>query len=160
MSAPLMPSPLDHIGRQQFSFRPPIKHADPNEWMLAVVSWSDVKVVNPRTGLEVWIPRQYVDSVSYSSGPMLLVRLTKELEYAAGTVHPRVKRVIEMPVKTDPGTAVKIGAENRSPGPAPVVGIRVEDRPDSATNKALVYTGTGAVLISILAALFSALARL
>jgi len=25
-----MPSPLDHIGRQHFSFRPPIKNADPN----------------------------------------------------------------------------------------------------------------------------------
>jgi hypothetical protein len=160
MSAPLMPSPLDHIGRQHFSFRPAIKNADPNEWMLAIVSWSDLKVVNPRTGCEIWIPRQYIDSLSYAGGPMLLVRLTKELEYEAGAVHPRVKRVIEMPVTTGIGSTVEIGAKNRSPGPAPVVGIRIEDRPDSATNKALAYAGTGAILVSILAALFSALARL
>jgi hypothetical protein len=71
-----------------------------------------------------------------------------------------VKRVIEMPVTTGIGSTVEIGAKNRSPGPAPVVGIRIEDRPDSPTNKALAYAGTGAILVSILAALFSALARL
>src|SRR5438132_7428930 len=101
MSAPLMPSPLDHIGRQQFSFRPAIKNADPNEWMLAIVSWSEIKVVNPRTGREIWIPRHYIDAVSDASGPMLVVRLTKELEYSAGALHPRVKRVIEMPQTAD-----------------------------------------------------------
>ena len=155
-----MPSPLDHIGGQHFSFRPAIKNAEPNEWMLAIVSWSDIKVINPRTGREVWIPRQYIDAVSYGSGPLLVVRLTKELEYRAGALHPRVKRVIEMPLATDNGRMVNAVAKNRFTGPAPVVGIRVENRADSATNKALAYAGTGAILVSLLAALFSALARL
>jgi hypothetical protein len=160
MSAPLMPSPLDHIGGQHFSFRPAINNAEPNEWRLATLSWSEIKVINPRTGREVWIPRQFIDSVLYASAPVLVVRLTKELEYSAGAVHPRVKRVIQMPVITDDSTTVNIGVKNRSPGPASVVGIRVEDRPDSATNKALACAGTGAILVSLLAALFSALARL
>jgi hypothetical protein len=160
MSAPLMPSTLDHIGRQQFSFRPAIKNAEPNEWMLAIVSWSEVKVVNPRTGREIWIPRQYIDAVSYASGPVLVVRLTKELEYRGGALCPRVKRVIEMPHTAEHGRTLIASAENRFPGPAPVVGIRLEDRPDSPTGKALAYAGTGAILVSILAALFSALARL
>jgi hypothetical protein len=159
MSAPLMPSPLDHIGRQHFSFRPAIKNVDPNEWILAIVSWCEIKVVNPRTGREIWIPRQYIDAVSYASGPELVVRLTKELDYKAGAVHPRVKRVIEMPRTADDGRMVNAGVKNR-PGPASVVGIRIEDRPDSGSSKALAYAGTGAVLVSILAALFSALARL
>ena len=128
--------------------------------MLAVVAWSDIKVVNPRTGREIWVPRQFIDAVSYASGPVLVVRLTKELEYSAGALHPRVKRVIEMPLTADDGSAVHAGVKNRFPGPAPVVGIRLEDRGDSPTNKALVYTGTGAILVSILAALLSALAKL
>jgi hypothetical protein len=160
MSAPLMPSPLDHIGRQHFSFRPAIKNADANEWMLASVSWCEIKVINPRTGREIWIPRQYIDAVSYASGPVLVVRLTKELEYWAGALHPRVRRVIEMPISAGDGTMVNAGIKNRFPGPAPVVGIRLEDRPDSPSSKALAYAGTGAILVSILAALFSALARL
>ncbi len=159
MSAPLMPSPLDHIGRRSFSFCPSIKNADPNEWMLAVLSWSEIKVVNARTGREIWMPRRYIDGVSYTGGPMLAVTLTKELEYRGGALWPRVKRVIEMPRATD-----KLPASNPVParfqGPAPVEGIRLEDRADSPTNKALAYAGVGAIVLSILAALFSALARL
>jgi hypothetical protein len=159
MSAPLIPSPLDHIGRRPFSFFPPIKNAEPNEWMLASVSWSEIKVVNARTGREIWMPRRYIDAVSYTGGPMLAVTLTKELEYRAGALWPRVKRVIEMPRASD-----QLPASNPLPtrfsGPAPVEGIRVEDRADSPTNKALAYAGVGAIVVSILAALLSALARL
>lgn len=159
MSAPLIPSPLDDIGRRQFSFRPSIKNADPNEWMLAVVSWSEIKVVNARTGREIWMPRRYIDAVSCTGGPMLAVTLTKELEYRAGALWPRVKRVIEMPRARE-----EFAASNPVPprfsGPAPVEGIRLEDRADSPTNKALAYAGVGAIVLSILAALFSALARL
>jgi hypothetical protein len=159
MSAPLIPSPLDHIGRHQFSFRPPIKNADPNEWMLAVVSWSEIKVVNARTGRDLWMPRHYIDAVSYTGGPMLVVTLTKELEYRAGKLSPRVKRVIEMPLAADEFTPSS-RASARFSRPAPVIGIRLEDRDDSPTNKAMAYTGIAAIIVSVLAALLSALARL
>ncbi|MGI9072537.1 MAG: hypothetical protein ACR2JB_14760 [Bryobacteraceae bacterium] len=158
MLAPLLPSPLDQMGRQHFSFCPAIKNADPNEWMLALSSWSEIKVVNPRTGREIWIPRQYIDGVSYASHPMLVIRLTKELEYRAGALWPRVQRVIEMPNTADSGSMIN-AVKNRVPGPAPVLGIRLENRTDSPSGKALSYVGIGAILVSILAALFSTLAR-
>jgi hypothetical protein len=158
MLAPLLPSPLDQIGRQHFSFCPAIKNADPNEWMLALLSWSEIKVINPGTGREIWIPRQYIDGVSYASGPMLVIRLTKELEYRAGALWPRLQRVIEMPNTADNVRMID-SLKGRVPGPAPVVGIRLENRTDSPIGKALSYTGIGAILVSILAALFSTLAR-
>ena len=159
MSAPLIPSPLDHIGRTHFAFCPAIKNADPNEWMLAIVSWSEIKVVNARTGRELWMPRHYIDGVSCAAGPMLMVALTKELEYTAGALRPRVKRVIEMPLTaTDVGTSGRPSV--RLAGPASVIGIRLESREDSPTGKALAYAGVGAVVVSVLAALLSALARL
>jgi hypothetical protein len=159
MSAPLIPSPLDHIGRRPFSFCPSIKNADPNEWMLASISWSEIRVVNARTGREIWMPRRYIEAVSYTGGPMLAVTLTKELEYRADALWPRVKRVIEMPRARDEYRASN-PVPARFPGPAPVEGIRLEDRADSPTNKALAYAGVGAIVVSILAALLSALARL
>ncbi len=156
MSAPLMPSPLDHIGGHHFSFFPPIRNAEPNEWILAVVSWSEIKVINARTGREVWMPRQYIHSVSFG-GPVPAVGITKELEYSGGTLRPRVKYVIEMPLAAHETRVAP--AAPRLPGPAPVIGIRLEDREDSPTNKALVLTGIGAIVVSVLAALLSALAR-
>src|SRR5437763_4077340 len=136
MSAPLIPSPLDHIGRTHFAFCPAIKNADPNEWMLAIVSSSEIKVVNASTGRELWIPRHYIHGVSCAAGPMLVVALTKELEYSTGALRPRVKRVIEMPLVTaDAGASRPPPA--RFAGPAPVIGIRLENREDSPTGKAL-----------------------
>jgi hypothetical protein len=89
---------------------------------------------------------------------MLMIRLTKEFEYRAGALWPRVQRVIEMPNMADSGRMIH-GALRRVSGPAPVVGIRLENRTDSPTGKALSYAGIGAILVSILAALFSTLAR-
>jgi hypothetical protein len=158
MLAPLLPSPLDRIGHRHFSFCPAIKNADPNEWMLALLSWAEIKVVNPRTGCEIWIPRQYIDGISYASHSMLVIRLTKELEYRAGALWPRVQRVIEMPNTADIGRRIN-AVNDRVPGPAPVIGIRLENQADSPTGKALSYAGIGAILVSILAALLSTLAR-
>jgi hypothetical protein len=90
---------------------------------------------------------------------MLVVALTKELEYSTGALRPRVKRVIQMPrVTADAGASRPPPA--RFAGPAPVIGIRLENREDSPTGKALAYAGVGAVVLSVLAALLSALARL
>lgn len=158
MLPPLLPSPLDQIGRKGFSFSPAIRNADPNEWMLALVSWSEIKVVNPRTGREIWIPRQYIDSVSCAGRTTLVIRLTKELEYRSGALWPRVQRIIEMP-STPTNDRMMDPVRNRVPGLAPVIGIRLENRTDSPGGKALSYAGIGAILVSILTALFSTLAR-
>src|SRR5579884_2927708 len=126
MSAPLVPSPLDYIGPRRFAFYPPIKNAEPNEWLLATGSWAEVQVVNAQTGAKVWIPRRYIGAVGDSHDGFLIVGLTKELEYRAGALGPRFKRVIEMPRDIEPQPKLRMEAEPRPPGPAPVIGIRME----------------------------------
>jgi hypothetical protein len=157
MSAPLVPSPLDYVGRRRFAFYPPIRNAQPNEWMLGTPAWGEVQVVNPSTGRELWVPRQYIGAVSDGS-EVLIVGLTTELEMRGGAVEPRRRRVIQMPQTTDGGVAAE-GAP-RNAGPAPVVGIRLEDRAESTMSKAVVTLGIGALLISLLAALMSLFARM
>jgi hypothetical protein len=159
MSAPLVPSPLDYVGRRRFAFYPPIRNAQPNEWMLGAGSWAEVQVVNPTTGRELWVPRLYISAVSESGG-VLMVELTTELEIRGRSLEPRRKRVIEMP-----RAAAKVEATDESPpprnaGPAPVVGIRLEDRAESTMSKAIVMLGISALLISLLAALMSVFDRL
>jgi len=158
MSAPLVPSPLDYIGRRGFSFYPPIKNVGPNEWVLGASSWSEVQAVNLCSGRELWIARQYVGAVS-ETNEALVVGLTKELEYRAGALGPRVKRVIEMPHQETEGADLPADEPRRPSGPAPVVGIRIEDRADSSMNRALATLGIGALVISVLAALLSGLTR-
>ena len=156
MSAPLVPSPLDYVGRRRFAFYPPIKNIQPNDWVLGAGSWSEVQVVNSRTGCEVWIPRPYIGAVSETHDSVLIVGLTKDLEYRAGTLGPRIKRVIEMPRVLQETPEVS----GRQPGPAPVIGIRLEHRDDSRVSKAVATLGIGVLVISLLSALISAMARL
>jgi hypothetical protein len=154
MSAPLVPSPLDYIGRRPFAFYPPIKNAQPNQWMLGARSWAEVQVLNPSTGRELWVPRQYIGAVA-DRGEVLVVGLTTELEIRGGSIEPRRKRVIEMP--RTPATPQASESTVRPDGPAPVVGIRLEDRAESTMSKAVVLLGVSALLISLLAALVSVL---
>ncbi len=159
MGAPLMPSPLDYVGRRRFAFYPPIKNAEPNEWILGASAWSEVQVVNSCTGREIWIPRQYIGAVSDAHGSVLIVGLTKELEHRAGALGPRIKRVIEMPHADEDSEKPFLDTSRRRPGPAPIIGIRLEPREDSSMNKALATLGIGA-LMSLLAALITALSRM
>ncbi len=160
MSAPLVPSPLDYIGLRRFAFYPPIKNAQPNEWLLGTGSWSEVQVVNAQTGAELWVPRQYVGAVSEPEGPLLIVGLTKDLEFHDGTVEPSVKLVIEMPHVEECAPGAERESSRRSVGPAPVVGIRLPERSDSSMNKALVSLAVGALVVCLLAALIAAAAKL
>ena len=155
MSAPLVPSPLDYIGPRRFAFYPAIKNAEPNEWLLANGTWTEVQVVNAQTGRRVWIPRRYIGAVGDSHDGLLVVGLTKELEYHAGALGPRFKRVIEMPRQIQPETRLRIEPEPRPPGPAPVIGIRVEDRDDSAMTRALLILAVAAVIIALIAAVLA-----
>jgi hypothetical protein len=146
MSAPLVPSPLDYVGHRRFALYPAVGDLEPNEWVLGAASWSEVQVVNSRTGGEMWIPRQYIGGVSDRYDSVLVVELTKELEYRSGALEPRVKRVIEMPQGAADNRPKFFEETARRPtGPAPVVAIRVENRADSPMNKALVRLGVGAI---------------
>jgi hypothetical protein len=158
VSAPLVPSPLDFVGRRKFSFYPPIRNTDPNDWLLGTGSWSEVQVINAHTGLQLWIPRQYVGGISDGAGFRLVVELTKELDYGHTGVSPRVKRVIQMPEVADFGETT-LRQRKRNTGRAPVVAIKLEPEPsgkDSFVAKVLLV----AVILSVLAALLATIARL
>ena len=154
-----MPSPLDYVGRRRFAFYPPIGHADPNEWLLGVGARSEVQVVNAHTGREIWVSRQYIGAVSETSTPLLIVGLTKALDFREGTVEPRVKQIIEMPPASKAEiTGPRVSSHSRS-APAPVIEIRLESRADSTLTKAMFVTCICAIVLALLAALVSAAIR-
>lgn len=124
MSVPPIPPEFDHLSHRPFSFYPPILNIEHNEWLLRRGTWSEILVVNRKTDQEVWIPRRYIGEVSRVDEPVMIVGLTKELEYKGGTVWPHERRVIEMPRAVNERVSrqpAKIPEE-----PAPVVGIRLE----------------------------------
>ncbi len=131
MSAPLVPSPLDYVGRRRFAFYPPIAHPSPNEWLLGRVRWSEVQVVNARHR-----PR------ALDSAPIYRRRCRERWSrsdrrsdqgsrfHARGRLARASKRVIEMPHAG--AITCQQTAENRpGAGPAPVIGIRLEHASES-----------------------------
>jgi hypothetical protein len=94
-----------------------------NEWIFRRATWSEIQVTNTKSSEELWIPRHFVGEVSLVGEPVMIVGLSKEIEYRAGAVYPHIRRVIEMP------RAVNDSPRFRAPRPqlpAVVVGIRVE----------------------------------
>ncbi len=113
---PISPS-LETLGDRPFSFYPPIVNIEHNEWQFRKTTWSEVLVVNRKTGGELWIPRRYFGEISRIDEPVVIVGLTKELEYKGGTVWPFQRRVIEMPAA---GTAAP--PATGAAGPVPTKG--------------------------------------
>lgn len=155
MSAPLVPSPLDYVGRRKFAVYPPIRNAGPNEWLLRSGSWSEISIVNAQTGEGMWLSRQYVGGVSDKTGFVLVVELTKELEYSEGVVSPVVKRVIEMPAPIETPRKKR----RRKSGPAQVVGIRVEES-DTAGLRVAAQIALGILMLTVVCAIVAAIAKL
>ena len=131
-----MPPGFEQIGSRPFSFYPPIVGVEHNEWHYRKATWSEVLVVNAKTLVEVWIPRLYVGEFSRIDEPVVIVGLSKELEYKGGQVWPYVRRVIEMPRAVNEGFRPSI--EPAEPRPAPVVGIRTESGAESRIWRLLV----------------------
>ncbi len=96
MSEPGTP-PLEELGNRHFSFYPAILNIEHNEWLLERAAWSEILVANTKTGQELWIPRRFVGEVSSVDEPMMIIGLRKELEYKAGTVWSRERRLLSMP---------------------------------------------------------------
>jgi hypothetical protein len=151
MSAPLVPSPLDYVGRRRFSFYPPIRAAGSNEWFIRNGDWSEIQIVNAESGLRIWMSRQYVCGVSDGGGVRPVVELTNEL------VSPLVKQVIEIP-RAAKGTG-KRPKKGRRREPAAVVGIRVEAA-ENPRVRILGKIGLGVIAICVLSALAALIARL
>ncbi len=114
---------LEDIAGRRFSFYPAIVNVEHNEWELKRAAWSEILVANAASGEELWIPRRFVGEVSRVGDPVLIVGLRKELEYKAGAVWQRDRRLLSMP-----RIGAKAGAPEASPpaagsprvhGPAP-----------------------------------------
>lgn len=129
-----VPPQFDIVGQRPFSFYPPILEIEHNEWRFKQATWSEILVVNSKTHQELWVPRRFLGDVSRVDEPVMIVGLSKELEYKMGTVVPYVRKVLEMPRAVN--APLQPAAE---PGrPALVEGIRLESGAESRIGKLIV----------------------
>ncbi len=142
MSIAPLPTPLQYLGGRRFSFYPPIRNLEPNEWLYRRATWSDCVVANVRSGEEIGVPRIFLGEVSRIDEPLMVVGLNRELEYRAGRVVPRERKVIEFPVAV-PVAVNDAGAPPRTAHLAPVVNIRLETHHETRAWK---WVGVAAVL--------------
>jgi hypothetical protein len=149
MASPPIPPQLEHLVTRPFSFYPAIVGVEHNEWLYRKANWSEILVVNCRSGAEVWIPRRFVGEVSRVEDPVLIVGLARELEYKGGMIVPFQRRVIEMPVAV--GGQPLTAAEERAFAPAPIVGIRTASPTDRFIFKLIGVAVLAAILAYILA---------
>src|SRR5438067_13860746 len=114
MASPPIPPSLDHLVTRPFSFYPPIIGVEHNEWLFRKATWSEIQVVNCKTGNEIWIPRRFIGEVSRVDDPVLIAGLNRELAYKAGAVWPYQRRILQMPIAFGgPPTAAPEPAERR-----------------------------------------------
>lgn len=125
MSSPPHSPSLETLGERPFSFYPPILNIEHNEWQFRKTTWSEVLVLNRKTGSELWIPRRYFGEISRVDEPVVIVGLNRELEYKGGTVWPAQRRVIEMPL-----AGAAIPAPARESTPPHVEGLRSQPPTD------------------------------
>ena len=138
MPVPPAPPPIEQLGQRPFSFYPAILNIEHNEWLYRGATWPEILVQNTKTHQEIWVPRRYWGAISRVEAPVMIVGLTKELEYRAGAVLPAMRRVIEMPraVNDSPRAARMHLAE-----PAPVVAIQLESSAKSRLGRLLLAGG-------------------
>jgi hypothetical protein len=129
-----IPPPFEHFGQRPFSFYPPILNLDHNEWIFRRATWSEVLVANTKTGEEIWISRRFIGDVSRIDEPVMILGLTKELEYKMGQVLPAMRRVIEIPRAVNEGFR-PMASDLPVRRPAHVVGIRLEGSAESRIGK-------------------------
>jgi len=148
---PILPTPLDHI-RHPFSFFPPIRDIEHNEWIFRSATCDEIRVMNTKTQTDLWVPRRFVGEVSLIGEPVMIVGLVKELEYREGAVYPHVRRVLEMPraVNDSPRSMATFSPAPESRKPADIVGIRVES-PRSSPAGRILFAVIAAILLACLA---------
>lgn len=152
MSIAALPTPLQHLGGRRFCFYPPIRNLEPNEWLYRRATWSECVVANTRSGEEFCVPRIFLGEVSRVDEPVMVVSLSRELEWRNGAIIPRRRRVIEFP--TPPGEPAALVA--RTGQLAPVVNIRLETTPESRVWK---WVGVAAVLGAVALTIAADVAR-
>lgn len=145
MSVPSAPPPLEQLGQRPFSFYPPILNIIHNEWLYRKANWSEVLVRNTKSHEEIWVPRRYVGAVSRVDEPVMIVGLSKELEYRGGMLWPAERRVIEMP-----RGAMNISEAATPIQAAPIVGIRLENTAESRVGRLALGGVAVAVAVCVL----------
>jgi hypothetical protein len=140
MSEP-MTLALEDLGPRPFSFYPAILNIEHNEWRLRQMRWSEILVVNAKTGLELWVPRRFVGDLSSVEEPVLIVGLRKELEYKAGSVWPHERRLFSMPRAFSSHAPQGTPPEHKPPG--------AHGRPASGPEKKVGRLIGGALVIGI-----------
>jgi hypothetical protein len=152
MTASWLPPLIEEIGSRRFAFHPPVANVAPNDWRLAGVSVTSLRVVNSVSGLEVAVPKQFLGPVTDVENGRLFVSLVKELEFRDGAAWPRGRRVVEMPRAALSGSVEeRPGLARPTAGPAPVIGIRLQRSTDTPLGRFVLIAGVGAALVSILA---------
>ncbi len=139
MSVAPLPPQYAQLGERPFSFYPAILGIEHNEWRFGRATWSEIEVRNAKSGLDLWIPRRFFGEVSPVGDPVVIVGLTKELEFRAGAVWPRQKRVIEMPPTSSP-TPLAETAEFSPPAPTPAAAIRLESPTEQRVGRLILAT--------------------
>jgi hypothetical protein len=143
--SPLL-APLQQLGGRRFSFYPPIRHVDHNEWIYRRATWTEVVVVNTRSGTEACIPRSCIGEVSFVDDPVVIVALRRELQWVEDSIRAWRAPVIELPVAVNRSGAVIPHPDH----PAPVISIRLETSPESRTGLkmtvGLVLTAVGCLI--------------
>jgi hypothetical protein len=161
MSIAPLPTPLQHLGGRRFSFYPPIRNLEPNEWLYRRATWSECVVVNTRSGEEVWVPRIFLGEVSRIDEPVMIVGLNRQLEWRSGKIVPLERRVIEFPVVVNEYLVndYPVNDSHAPPrsGPlAPVINIRLEPKPEARAWK---WIGVAAVLGAVAFTIVADVAR-
>jgi hypothetical protein len=149
--SPQIPTPLEALGPRPFSFYPPIRNLEHNEWVFRGARWNEIHVMNAKSQQELCIPLRFLGGVSSIEEPVIIVGLLKDLEYREGVVIPRAQRVLEMPaVRAVNGDVRPWAAAPQPRRPAPVVGIRTETPRETRTNRRFLT----AIAVSILFTIF------
>jgi hypothetical protein len=156
MSIAPLPTPLQHLGGRRFSFYPPIRNLEPNEWLYRRATWSECVVVNTRSGEEIWVPRIFLGDVSRIDEPVMIVGLNRQLEWRSGKIIPLERRVIELPVIVNDYPSNDSHALARSGPLAPVINIRLEPKSEARAWK---WIGVAAVLGAVAFTIVADVAR-
>jgi len=136
MSAPLTPVPLPELAYSRFRFVPAIAGAGHNEWTLGRATWTEMVVVNARTGQELTIPRRYLGRIFETGESVRDLRLVEDLECAGNRVRPVRRGVIEMRPRQEgdrPAWQLRQAPEDG----AKIFAIRVESLAASRIHRAL-----------------------
>lgn len=149
-----VPTSIDQLGNRPFSFYPVILGVEHNEWTYVRGTWSEMLVSNRTTGDELWIPRRFVGEVSRIDEPVVIVGLTRELEFKGGMVRPHERRVVEMPRAVN--DIPRRPDAPPDPKPKPVADMRLGGGAESRVGRLLLsVVAIGVIACIVIIAVFS-----